>query len=128
MSLLWGPYLSERQWGTVREDLSADGNWFVTSLYHLLTFLTNCRLSFSWDHFTHSQSVYRAYLSGEDGLFGFCDDQARLCFSVALWNGQDPILKERLFGMSGPEVRKARYSNPLQCDQVRLCRAITEKT
>ena len=79
----WGPYLSERQWGTVREDYSDDGN--------------------SWGYFTHDQARSRAYRWGEDGLLGICDRQARLCFSVALWNGRDPILKERLFGLTGPE-------------------------
>jgi hypothetical protein len=79
----WGPYLSERQWGTVREDYSAEGD--------------------SWRHFPHDQARSRAYRWGEDGLLGFSDRQARLCFSVALWNGRDPILKERLFGLTGPE-------------------------
>ncbi len=79
----WGPYLSERQWGTVREDYSADGN--------------------AWGDFTHEQSRSRAYRWGEDGLLGFSDRQCRLCMSVALWNGRDPILKERLFGLTGPE-------------------------
>ncbi|MDX2474277.1 MAG: glucosidase [Candidatus Krumholzibacteria bacterium] len=76
----WGPYLSERQWGTVREDYGTDGN--------------------AWDHFPHSQSVARAYRSGEDGLAGISDDRQLLCFSVAVWNGADPMLKERLFGLS----------------------------
>jgi hypothetical protein len=79
----WGPYLSERQWGTVREDYSADGD--------------------SWGYFPHDQARSRAYRWGEDGLLGWCDRQARLCFAVALWNGKDPILKERLFGLTGPE-------------------------
>src|SRR5437016_3221496 len=79
----WGPYLSERQWGTVREDYSADGS--------------------AWDHFTHEQSRGRAYRWGEDGIAGISDDQQRLCFSVVMWNGKDPILKERLFGLTGPE-------------------------
>ena len=79
----WGPYLSERQWGTVREDYSAGGN--------------------SWTDFTHEQSRARAYRWGEDGLLGFTDRQCRLCLSVALWNGNDRILKERLFGLTGPE-------------------------
>src|SRR6187431_983864 len=79
----WGPYLSERQWGTVREDYSADGN--------------------CWDYFPHDHARSRAYRWGEDGLLGFCDRQARLCFSVALWNGKDPILKERLFGLTNNE-------------------------
>lgn len=79
----WGPYLSERQWGTVREDYSADGN--------------------SWSAFPHDHSRSRAYRWGEDGLQGWCDRQCRLCFAPALWNGRDPILKERLFGLAGPE-------------------------
>ena len=79
----WGPYLSERQWGTVREDYSADGD--------------------AWNYFPHDQARSRAYRSGEDGLAGISDDQQRLCFAVALWNGQDPILKERLFGLSNGE-------------------------
>ena len=79
----WGPYLSERQWGTVREDYSQDGN--------------------AWDYFTHDQARSRAYHWGEDGLAGISDDQQQLCFSVALWNGKDPILKERLFGLTNSQ-------------------------
>jgi hypothetical protein len=79
----WGPYLSERQWGTVREDYSKDGN--------------------AWDYFTHDQARSRAYHWGEDGLAGISDEQQLLCFSVALWNGKDPILKERLFGLTNSE-------------------------
>ncbi len=79
----WGPYLSERQWGTVREDYSADG----------------C----AWDYFPHDHARSRAYRWGEDGIAGISDDQQLLCFSVALWNGRDPILKERLFGVTGSE-------------------------
>jgi hypothetical protein len=79
----WGPYLSERQWGTVREDYSLDGN--------------------AWDYFTHDQARSRAYHWGEDGLAGISDDKQSLCFSVALWNGRDPILKERLFGLTNSE-------------------------
>ena len=79
----WGPYLSERQWGTVREDYSHDGN--------------------AWDYFSHDQARSRAYRWGEDGLAGFSDDKQRLCFAVALWNGKDPILKERLFGLTNSE-------------------------
>ena len=79
----WGPYLSERQWGTVREDYSPDGD--------------------CWAYFTHEQSRSRAYRWGEDGLLGICDRECRLCLSVALWNGKDPILKERLYGLTGPE-------------------------
>ena len=79
----WGPYLSERQWGTVREDYSADGN--------------------AWDYFTHDQSRSRAYRWGEDGIGGISDDRQRLCFALALWNERDPILKERLFGLTNSE-------------------------
>jgi hypothetical protein len=79
----WGPYLSERQWGTVREDYSADGN--------------------TWSSFLHDQARSKAYRWGEDGLLGICDRQCRLCFALALWNGRDPILKERLFGLTGNE-------------------------
>ena len=79
----WGPYLSERQWGTVREDYSEDGN--------------------AWDYFSHDQSRARAYRWGEDGLAGISDDQQQLCFALALWNGRDPILKERLFGLTNSE-------------------------
>jgi hypothetical protein len=79
----WGPYLSERQWGTVREDYSQDGN--------------------AWDYFSHGQSRSRAYRWGEDGLAGISDDQQRLCFALALWNERDPILKERLFGLTNRE-------------------------
>ena len=91
----WGPYLAERQWGTVREDYSEDGK--------------------PWDHFTHEEAVWRTYRWGEDGLLGVTDRQCRLCFAVALWNGVDPILKERLFGLTGPEgnhgedVKEAYY-------------------
>ena len=80
----WGPYLSERQWGTVREDYSDDGN--------------------AWDYFTHDQARSRAYRWGEDGLGGLCDDKQRLCFALALWNERDPILKERLFGLTNSEA------------------------
>jgi hypothetical protein len=79
----WGPYLSERQWGTVREDYSLDGN--------------------AWGYFSHDQARSRAYRWGEDGLAGICDDKQQLCFAVALWNGRDPILKERLFGLTNSE-------------------------
>ncbi len=79
----WGPYLSERQWGTVREDYSATGE--------------------CWTHFPHEQARSRAYRWGEDGLLGFCDRQGRMCFALALWNGLDPILKERLFGLTSEQ-------------------------
>jgi hypothetical protein len=79
----WGPYLSERQWGTVREDYSDDGN--------------------AWGYFSHDQSRSRAYRWGEDGIAGISDDKQRLCFALAAWNGADPILKERLFGLTNAE-------------------------
>jgi len=79
----WGPYLSERQWGTVREDTSAGGD--------------------AWNDFTHDQARSRAYRCGEDGLAGISDDRQRLCFALALWNRRDPILKERAFGLDNNE-------------------------
>jgi hypothetical protein len=80
----WGPYLSERQWGTVREDYSQDGN--------------------AWSYFTHDQARSRAYHWGEDGLAGISDEKQLLCFAIALWNGKDPILKERMFGLTNSEA------------------------
>src|SRR4051794_26168 len=79
----WGPYLSERQWGTVREDYSQDGN--------------------AWNYFTHDQARSRAYRWGEDGIAGISDEKQILCFALSLWNGADPILKERLFGLTNSE-------------------------
>ncbi|MBI5040596.1 MAG: glucosidase, partial [Gammaproteobacteria bacterium] len=79
----WGPYLSERQWGTVREDYSPDGD--------------------AWNFFTHDHARSRAYRWGEDGIAGVSDDKQRLCFALALWNGKDAILKERLFGLTNSE-------------------------
>src|SRR6266699_5041921 len=79
----WGPYLSERQWGTVREDYSEGGD--------------------AWDYFTHDQARSRAYRWGEDGIAGVSDDKQHLCFALAVWNGKDPILKERLFGLTNSE-------------------------
>lgn len=79
----WGPYLSERQWGTVREDYSAGGD--------------------AWSYFTHDQARSRAYRWGEDGIAGVSDDKQRLCFALALWNGRDPLLKERMFGLTNAE-------------------------
>jgi len=76
----WGPYLSERQWGTVREDYSPDAA--------------------AWDYLPHDHARSRAYRWGEDGLLGMSDRECRLCFALALWNGRDPILKERLFGLT----------------------------
>src|SRR3989441_4442067 len=77
----WGPYLADRQWGTVREDYSADGD--------------------AWEYLPHDHARSRAYRWGEDGILGISDDQQRLCFALSLWNGRDAILKERLFGLSG---------------------------
>jgi hypothetical protein len=91
----WGPYLSERQWGTVREDYSPDGT--------------------AWDYLSHDQARSRAYRWGEDGIAGFCDDRQFLCLAFALWNGRDPILKERLFGLTngqgnhGEDVKELYY-------------------
>jgi hypothetical protein len=79
----WGPYLAERQWGTVREDYSPDGT--------------------AWDAFSHDHARSRAYRWGEDGIAGISDNHGRLCFALALWNGRDPILKERIFGLTGSE-------------------------
>lgn len=79
----WGPYLSERQWGTVREDYSPQGT--------------------AWDYFSYEQARSRAYRWGEDGILGISDTHQRLCFAIALWNGRDPFLKERLFGLTGPQ-------------------------
>ncbi len=91
----WGTYLSERQWGTVREDYSADGS--------------------AWDYFPHEHARSRAYRWGEDGIAGFCDEKETLCLAIALWNGKDPILKERLFGLTnqqgnhGEDVKELYY-------------------
>lgn len=79
----WGPYLSERQWGTVREDYSPHGE--------------------AWDYFTHEQARSRAYRWGEDGIAGISDKKQRLCLALGLWNGRDPILKARLFGLTNSE-------------------------
>jgi len=80
---LWGPYLSDRAWGTVREDYSRDGT--------------------AWDYFPHDHARSRVYRWNEDGIAGLCDTQQFLCFALALWNGRDPILKERFFGLTGNE-------------------------
>ncbi len=94
-SAIWGPYLSERQWGTVREDYSKNGD--------------------AWEYFTHEQARSRAYRWGEDGIAGISDSQSQLCFAPAFWNGKDPILKERLFGLSnqqgnhGEDVKELYY-------------------
>src|SRR5256886_8664201 len=79
----WGPYLSDRAWGTVREDYSANGD--------------------AWNYFTHDHAPSRAYRWNEDGIGGISDFKQRLCFAFAFWNGRDPILKERLFGVTGPQ-------------------------
>lgn len=79
----WGPYVSDRQWGTVREDYSADGE--------------------AWTYLSHDQARSRAYRWGEDGIAGFSDDEQRMCLAVAMWNGRDPILKERFFGLTNAE-------------------------
>src|SRR5689334_13517613 len=79
----WGPFLSERAWGTVREDYSPDGS--------------------AWDYFTFAEAHFRTYRWNEDGLAGICDRHQRICFALALWNGRDPILKERLFGLTGKQ-------------------------
>src|SRR5581483_1178549 len=91
----WGPYVSDRQWGTVREDYSADGN--------------------AWTYLPYDHARSRAYRWGEDGLAGVCDDHQRLCVALALWNGKDPTLKERLFGLTngegnhGEDVKEVYY-------------------
>ena len=90
---LWGPYLSERQWGTVREDYSPNGT--------------------AWDYLSHDQTRSRAYRWGEDGIAGLSDDQQRLCLALALWNGKDPILKERLFGLTNSEGNHGEDSKEL---------------
>src|SRR6266576_3143332 len=77
----WGPYLAERAWGTVREDYSADGS--------------------AWEYIPHDHARSRAYRWNEDGIAGICDRHQKICFALALWNGRDPILKERLFGLTG---------------------------
>ena len=93
--LQWGPYLAERQWGTVREDYSADGD--------------------AWTYFPYEHARSRAYRWGEDGIAGFTDDRLRWCLSLALWNGHDPILKERMFGLTnaqgnhGEDVKELYY-------------------
>ena len=79
----WGPYLSDRAWGTVREDYSKDGQ--------------------AWEYFPHDHARSRAYRWNEDGIAGLCDRKQEICLALALWNGQDPILKERFFGLTGPE-------------------------
>ena len=91
----WGPYVSERQWGTVREDYSADGE--------------------AWDYLPHDHARSRAYRWGEDGLAGFCDVEQRLCLGLALWNGNDPILKERAFGLTGAQGNHGEHVKDHWC-------------
>uniref|UniRef100_UPI003428E641 hypothetical protein n=1 Tax=Okeania sp. SIO2F4 TaxID=2607790 RepID=UPI003428E641 len=79
----WGSYLGDRQWGTVREDYTADGN--------------------AWDNLSYDQARSRTYRWGEDGIMGISDERQRLCFAIALWNGEDPMLKERLFGLTNSQ-------------------------
>ncbi|HMV52020.1 MAG TPA: glucosidase, partial [Blastocatellia bacterium] len=79
----WGPYLSERAWGTVREDYSPHGT--------------------AWDYFPHDHARSKAYRWGEDGIAGICDRHQLICFALSMWNGRDPILKERMFGLTGPQ-------------------------
>src|SRR6478752_7504253 len=79
----WGPYVSDRQWGTVREDYSADGS--------------------AWDYTTHDMARSKAWRWGEEGIAGICDDKQLLCFAIGLWNKKDPIIKERYFGLTGNE-------------------------
>src|SRR4051812_26360505 len=95
----WGPYLSERQWGTVREDYSRTGN--------------------AWDYFSHDQARSRAYRWGEDGLAGISDDRQILCFALALWNGHDPILKERLVGLTNSEGNHGEDVNDIIISTIR---------
>ena len=83
----WGPYLTERQWGTVREDYSQTGS--------------------AWEHVSHDMARSKAYRWGEEGIGGISDDKQLLCFSIALWNQRDPILKERIYGLTGNEVNHA---------------------
>src|SRR6266702_7829607 len=90
---LWGPYLSERAWGTVREDYSATGE--------------------AWNYFPHDHARSRAYRWSEDGIGGISDFKQRLCFAFAFWNGHDPILKERLFGLTGPEANHGEDAKEL---------------
>jgi len=96
----WGPYFSERQWGSVREDYSEDGN--------------------AWNYFSHDHARSRAYRWGEDGLAGLSDDKQRLCFAIALWNGRDPILKERLFGLTNGEVSLDLFARVSQQEALQI--------
>ena len=93
----WGPYLSERAWGTVREDYSQYGS--------------------AWDYFPHDHARSRAYRWNEDGLAGICNRRQTVCFALALWNGKDPILKERMFGLSGPEGNHVTAAQQIETAQ-----------
>ena len=103
----WGPYLSERQWGTVREDYSDSGD--------------------AWDYFSHEQSRSRAYRWGEDGLAGISDEKQQLCFALTLWNGKDPILKERLSLSAQATCHYWQLSHPSLC-AIHVCVAVPEET
>jgi hypothetical protein len=101
----WGPYLSERQWGTVRDDYSENGD--------------------AWNYSSHDQARSRAYHWGEDGLAGFSDEKQYLCFALALWNGRDPIFKERLFGLTNSEANHERASSNITFISTRHRRTAT---
>jgi hypothetical protein len=101
----WGPYLSERAWGTVRENYSAYGT--------------------AWEYFPHDHARSRAYRWNEDGIAGICDRHQLVCFAIALWNGRDSILKERLFGLTGNEGRHGRMSKNITSTWNRLRRILT---
>jgi hypothetical protein len=99
----WGPYLSERQWGTVREDYSESGT--------------------AWDYFSHDHARSRAYRWGEDGIGGISDEEQRLCLALALWNGRDPILKERFFGLTNAEGNHGEDVKEIYSTAVQPCSA-----
>jgi len=107
----WGPYLSERQWGTVREDYSESGD--------------------AWSYLSHDHARSRAYRWGEDGLAGISDEQQRLCFAIALWNERDPILKERLFGLTvvcaSSQTRLTATGDPASSAGWRRAREMTSR-
>ena len=97
----WGPYVSERAWGTIREDYSEDGA--------------------AWVYFPHEQARSRAFRWNEDGMAGFCDDRQTWCLALALWNGRDPILKERMFGLGGPGTYDCSFSSRDERKVGKLC-------
>jgi len=103
----WGPYLSERQWATVREDYSEQGD--------------------PWSYFPHDHARSRAYRWGEDGLLGITDRECRLCFALALWNGQDAILKERLFGLTGRKAITAKIAKSVTTTSTLLRPILTSR-